>query len=121
MPDRPSRTSPVAGGNRSYRRLATAEDPLHQRGLRRALAALGPRHASHHLVDVLAAARPRRVAAFAAGHLSTHRVSSSGLIEQEAHHTPRGLSFPVVVTPSRQGFFRDGPETHLVSRRHTGK
>jgi len=68
------RRSPVIDCvNRSHRWLATAEDPLHKGGLRGALAALGLRHAGHHLVDVLAAASPRRVTAPAADHLSTHR------------------------------------------------
>jgi hypothetical protein len=72
--DPPDHGSPViVGVNRSHRRLATAKDPLHKRGLWGALAAPGLRHAGHHLVDMLAAARPRRVTAPAACHLSTHR------------------------------------------------
>src|ERR1035437_5672270 len=59
------------------RRLATAEYPLHKGRLPGAMAAFGLGAAGHHLVDMLAAARPRRVAAPAACHLSTHRALRS--------------------------------------------
>jgi len=46
---------------------------------------------------MLAATRPRRVAAPAAGHLSTHLgVPPGSLIETISHYTPRGLLHPLL-------------------------
>ena len=78
----------------SHRRLATAEHPLHEGDLRRALTAPGLGHPSHHLVNVLAAASPCRAAALAAGHLSTHRAFLlEGWFKQKTQLYPMGYSW----------------------------
>ena len=56
-----------------------------------ALAAVVGAHATHHAVDVLAAAGPGRLAALATGHCSAHAGNSSWWGAMSGQHTPRGI------------------------------
>jgi hypothetical protein len=97
----------IRGISRSHRGLATAEDPLDEGDLRGALTTLGLRHAGHHLADILAAARPRRITAPAAGFLSTYLgVPPGSLIEARSPITPPGVYDSLVLRTGRSLLIR---------------